>query len=298
MIDVERLLILREVARGGSKAAAARTLGLSEPTVAHHLASLERQSGLALTARAGRVTKLTSAGEALVRHADAIAASLDEAERCLVRHTDLSVGQLRIAAFTSYCAMALPAPLASFHRTYPGVEIGLVETETDEALDLLRAGKADLVVGFADGPTPPPDDLPVRLLARDEYLAVLPEHHAQAHRNPVPMAALADDTWISGCVLCQAHLRAHADDAGFTPTIAFITEHYVTVQRLVAEGLGVALLPRMALDASPDVAGIVTAPTSPATFRDIFVSTAVDPAPAAAAFAELLARPSMREGSA
>ncbi|NTV40062.1 MAG: LysR family transcriptional regulator, partial [Demequinaceae bacterium] len=62
MIDVERLLILRAVARGGSKAAAARALGLSEPTVAHHLAALERGAGMALTARVGRVTKLTPAG--------------------------------------------------------------------------------------------------------------------------------------------------------------------------------------------------------------------------------------------
>lgn len=298
MVDVERLLILREVSRGGSKAAAARSLGLSEPTVAHHLASLERQAGMALTARAGRVTKLTPAGEALVRHADVIAASLDEAERCLVRHTDLSVGRLRIAAFTSFCATALPAPLASFHRTYPGVEIGLVETETDEALDLLRAGEADLVVGFCDGPTPAPDDLPVQWLEHDEYLAILPEQHAQARRHPVPMSSLADDTWISGCARCRTHLGSHAADAGFAPLIAFMTEDYVTVQRLVAEGLGVALLPRMALDASPDIAGIITAPTSPPTFRDIFVSTASEPAPAAAAFAELLVRPSIREGAA
>jgi len=298
MIDVERLLILREVARGGSKAAAARSLGLSEPTVAHHLSSLERRAGMALTARAGRVTKLTPAGEALVRHADVIAASLDEAERCLVRHTDLSVGRLRIAAFTSFCATALPAPLASFHRTYPGVEIGLVETETDEALNLLRAGEADLVVGFCDGPTPAPDDLPVTWLGRDEYLVALPDSHPQARRHPVPMASLAGDTWISGCARCRTHLGSHAGDAGFTPAIAFMTEDYVTVQRLVAEGLGVALLPRMALDASPIIAGIVTAPTFPATFRDIFVSTASDPAPAAAAFADLLARPSMREGAA
>jgi len=297
MIDVERLLILREVARGGSKAAAARSLGLTEPTVAHHLASLERRAGMALTARVGRVTKLTPAGEALVRHADVIAASLEEAERCLVRHTDLSVGRLRIAVFTSFCATALPAPLASFHRTYPGVEIGLVETETDEALDLLRAGEADLVIGFSDGPTPAPDDLPVHWLERDEYVAVLPEHHPYAHRRPVPMAMLAEDTWISGCARCRTHLGAHAGEAGFTPSIDFVTEDYVTVQRLVAEGLGVALLPSMTLDASPDIAGIVTTPTTPPTFRDIFVSTASEPAPAAAAFAELLIRPSMREGA-
>jgi molybdate transport repressor ModE-like protein len=121
VIDVDRLMILREVARSGSKAAAARSLRLSEPTVAHHLAALERGAGVALTARAGRVTRLTPAGEALVEHADVIAASLESAERTLHHHADLQVGRLRIASFQSFCAAQLAAPLAQFARDYPGI---------------------------------------------------------------------------------------------------------------------------------------------------------------------------------
>ncbi len=291
MIDVDRLLILREVARRGSKAAAARALNLSEPTVAHHLKALERGAGVPLTVRAGRITKVTAAGEALVRHADEIAASLDSAERTLYEHAELETGQLRIAAFTSFCATALPRPLALFSRTYPGVDIGLVETETDDALDRLHRGQADLVVGFSDTATPPPADVPTQLLVSDEYFAVLPDSHPRATRDAISLRALADDTWISGCIRCQTHLTAHAEDADFTPEIAFVTEDYVTVQRLVAEKLGVALLPRMALDASPDIAGIVISPTEPRTYREVFVALALDPSPAALAFAALLRPP-------
>jgi len=288
VIDVERLLILREVARHGSKAAAARATGLSEPTVAHHLKALERRAGVPLTRRVGRVTLLTSAGEALLEHADAIAASLESAERTLHRHADLNVGRLRIAAFQSYCASVLPGPLAQFARTYPGIEVGLVETETDDALALMRAGEADLVIGFADDATPPPTDLPVRPLGRDEYLVVLPAAHEQARRKRVDIATLTDERWISGCSRCRAHLSEHAADAGFSPDVAFVTEDYVTVQKLVAERLGVALLPSMAVGASPAVPGIVTVRTKPASYRDIFVSMPRDAAPAAQAFANLL----------
>ena len=239
--------------------------------------------------RAGRVTKLTPGWRgARSQHADAIAISLDDAERCLHRHSALSVGRLRIAAFTSYSAMALPAPLALFARTYPGVEIGLIEMETDEALELLRDGDADLVIGFADTATPAPVDLPLTWLARDEYFAVLPEAHAEARHRHVSISALADERWISGCQRCQNHLHAQAAEAGFTPEIAFVTEDYVTTQHLVAEYLGVALLPRMAIDASPPVPGIVTLPTNPATYREIFVTPGHDPAPAALAFASML----------
>ncbi len=182
MIDVDRLLLLREVARHGSKAAAARATGMAEPTVAHHLNALERKAGMPLTTRVGRVTKLSPAGEALLQHADAIAISLENAERCLHRHADLQVGRLRIAAFTSFTATTLPAPLAQFARTYPGVEIGLVERETDDALELMQAGMADLVIGFADDATPAPDDVDLVWLTRDEYLVVLPEAHPQARR--------------------------------------------------------------------------------------------------------------------
>ncbi|WP_061963340.1 LysR family transcriptional regulator [Demequina aurantiaca] len=288
MIDVERLLILREVARAGSKAAAARAMGLSEPTVAHHLNALERRAGVPLTRRVGRFTKLTSAGEALLEHANVIAASLEGAERTLHRHADLNVGRLRIAAFQSYCAGVLPGPLAQFARTYPGIEVGLVETETDDALALMRAGDADLVIGFADNATPPPTDVPVRPLDRDEYLVVLPDSHEQAKRKRVDIAELAGERWISGCSRCRAHLTAHAADAGFSPDVAFVTEDYVTVQKLIAEGLGVAILPSMALGASPAVPGIVTARTKPASYREVFLSVPLDAAPAAQAFASLL----------
>jgi DNA-binding transcriptional LysR family regulator len=288
VIDVERLLILREVARQGSKAAAARALGQSEPTIAHHLKALERRAGVPLTQRVGRVTQVTAAGEALLEHANVIAASLEGAERTLHRHADLSVGRLRIAAFQSYCANVLPGPLAQFARTYPGIEVGLVETETDDALALMRAGAADLVIGFADKATPPPTDVTVRPLDRDEYLVVLPDTHDQARRKRVDLAELAGERWISGCARCRAHLADHAADAGFSPDVAFVTEDYVTVQKLVAERLGVALLPRMAVEASPAVAGIVTARTSPANYRDVFVGLPRDAAPAARAFAGLL----------
>ncbi|WP_159449604.1 LysR substrate-binding domain-containing protein [Demequina sp. NBRC 110057] len=289
MIDVERLLILREVARHGSKAAAARSLRLAEPTVAHHLKALERRAGVPLTTRIGRVTRLTPAGQALLEHADAIAASLASAERALAQHADLSGGRLRIAAFTSFCAVALPSPLAQFARRYPGVDVGLVETETDDALALLAAGEVDLVIGFADDATPAPTDVQVRMLDSDEYLAVLPTGHAAARSRAVDIGALADDTWISGCPRCRAHLHELATQGGFAPQIAFQTEDYVTVQRLVAEGLGVALLPRMALAASPDVAGIVTVPTLPTSYREVFLALPRDASSAATAFASLLA---------
>ncbi|WP_061961202.1 LysR family transcriptional regulator [Demequina flava] len=289
MIDVERLLILREVARHGSKAAAARALQIAEPTVAHHLKSLEHTAGVPLTIRVGRVTRLTSAGEALLEHADAIAASLASAERSLAQHADLSGGRLRIASFTSFCAVALPAPLAQFARRYPGIEVGLVETETDDALQMLHDGVVDLVVGFADDATPAPDDLPIRWLEHDEYLAVLPAHHAQSRRATVDIATLASDTWISGCQRCRAHLHALAASGGFEPQIAFQTEDYVTVQRLVAEGLGVAILPRMALAASPEVTGIVTVPTAPVSHREVFLALPREPSAAAKTFAGLIA---------
>ena len=209
VIDVDRLMILREVARSGSKAAAARSLRLSEPTVAHHLAALERGAGVALTARAGRVTRLTPAGEALVEHADVIAASLESAERTLHHHADLQVGRLRIASFQSFCAAQLAAPLAQFARDYPGIEVGLIEAETDDSLALLNAGEADLVIGFADDATPVPLDQPVSALARDEYLLVLPENHPLARGKAVSFADLAGERWISGCARCRK-LRAKA----------------------------------------------------------------------------------------
>jgi DNA-binding transcriptional LysR family regulator len=276
--DAHRLLVLREVARAGSIAAAARTLGYSEATLAHHLRILQDQAGLPLTRRVGRTTHLTTAGQALARRGDAIAEQLTGADNDIADHSDLTAGTLRITAFPSYCARALPEGLARFSTSYPGVVLELAEAEPGEALEQLARNLVDLAVIFAD-PANPPDltGFASHPLGDDAIKAVLPRHHPGASHRRIDIGRLADDAWIAGCPRCQDHLHRLTTEAGFTPRISFATDDYLAVQRFVANGLGVALLPQIALDNSPQPGRVAIVDLDPPEHRNLLAVTSHRP---------------------
>src|SRR6266571_6412378 len=239
MLDVRRLVTLREVARCGSLAAAARALGYTQPAITHQIRQLEREAGTALVRRGGRGASLTEAGQVLVAHADAILARMAAAEEDVAAIAGLRAGRVRLASFPSGSACLVPQALARLRTAHPAVDVTLVEAEPPASVALLRQGECDLTLTF-EYPGVATDDsadvVKVPLLA-DRLLAVLPD----AHR----LAELADETWIAGCERCRGHLVHACAVAGFTPRIAFATDDYVAVQQLVAAGLGIALLPEL-----------------------------------------------------
>jgi molybdate transport repressor ModE-like protein len=252
MLDVRRLQTLQAVAREGSLTAAARSLGYTQPAVSHHIARLEEEVGTAVLTRLGRGVRLTDAGRALVEHADAVLARLAAAEEDVAAIAGLRAGRVRLAAFPSASATLMAGALSGLHARHPGVEVVFAEAEPQDALPRLRAGDLDLVVGFSYRAVGSGDgrDLEALPLLRDPSLAVLPpDHPLAAADGPLELAALGGDTWIAGCERCRVHLLHLARDAGFEPPIAYATDDYVTVQSLVAGGLGVTLLPSLALAA-------------------------------------------------
>ena len=250
MLDVRRLQMLRAVAREGSLSGAARALGYTQPAVSHHIARLEDELGTALLTRLGRGVQLTDAGLALVDHADAVLARLGAAEEEVAAIAGLRAGRVRIAAFPSGCATLMAGALSRLRNAHPGVEVSFVEAEPPDALPLLRRGDADIVIGFtyaAVGDRDPRDFTTIPLLRDPSHAVLPPDHPGAASGDPVELATLADETWIAGCERCRAHLMHATADAGFAPRIDFATDDHLTVQSLIAAGLGVSLLPALAL---------------------------------------------------
>lgn len=268
MLDLRRLRVLREVARHGSLSAAARSLDYSQPAVSHHIARLEEEIGTALVTRLGRGVRLTDAGQALVEHADAIFVRLDAAEEDVAAIAGLRRGHVRLAAFPSASATLVPRALELLRQQHPGVRFSLTETEPPEAVGLLRSAECDVALVF-EYPGVAVDEGAdfVKLPLLDEPLRLaLPEGHPCARAPSVSLRRLEDETWIAGCPRCRRHLLHAAEQAGFEPAIAAATDDYVSVQSLVAAGLGVALLPALALAAFRHP-GIVIRRPSPALSR-------------------------------
>jgi molybdate transport repressor ModE-like protein len=251
MLDVRRLRVLREVARCGSFSAAAETLAFTQSAVSQQVAALEREAGATLLERSPRGVRLTEAGRALVAHADAILARIEDAEDELAAIAGLRGGRLRLASFQSAGATLVPRAVAAFHERHPDVELGMVEAEPAEAAERLRAGEIDLALVYDSegirGMLDP--ELSLTHLLDDAYEVVLPNDHPLAARRRLTLADLAEEPWIvsSRHAGCRPIYERACSEAGFEPRFAFETDETMAAQALVAAGVGVTLLPRLAL---------------------------------------------------
>ncbi len=267
MLDVTRLRVLVAVARHGSVTAAAHALNYAQPSVSHHLARLEAETGTKLVQRAGRGIRLTDAGRLLAERGAEVIGRLDAAENELAVYSGLRTGRLRLAAFPSALGTIVPAAAAMLHVQHPTVDLRLTEAEPPEALRMLRAGYVDVALIFrhepeGDGDLPQAGENPD---VREQVLLTEPVElivaaapprgepmlaPAVTEVRPADLARFAGQRWIAGCDRCREHLLRQCAVAGFTPKIAFTTDDFVAVQALVAAGLGVALLPSLALRAA------------------------------------------------
>src|SRR5919202_3124520 len=143
MLDVRRMRVLREVARRGSFSAAADALSFTQSAVSQQIAALEREAGTTLAERSARGVRLTEAGEAVVRHTEAILARLAEAEAELEAIAGLRGGRLRMAAFESAASTLMPLAIAAFRERHPAVELSITLVEPAASLAQLPAGQRD-----------------------------------------------------------------------------------------------------------------------------------------------------------
>ncbi|MDQ0575779.1 LysR family transcriptional regulator [Agromyces albus] len=279
-LDLQTVRVVRQIAEHGSLTAAAASLGYSQPAVSQQLQRFEERTGIALVERVGRGIRLTESGRVLARHALAVTTALEAAAGELAEIRGLRSGRVRLVAFPSASATLVPRLIASLASEYPGVAVTYVEAEPPEAVDAVRADRADLAITFSyPGDRDDPHrasarGLDVRAYAEEPMQLVLPEGHPAAESDVVELDRLAGEPWIAGCPRCRGHLLELAGAAGFTPRIAFETDNFVAVEGMVAQGLGVALLPALALEASPRHPGIVTRPTARADVRSLHLVTA------------------------
>jgi DNA-binding transcriptional LysR family regulator len=252
MLDVARLRVFREVAARGSFTAAANALHYSQPAVSHHVARLEEELGVQLLVRQPRGLSVTPAGEQVLRHADAVLDRLDAAERELGDLAAAATATVRLAAFPSAATTLVPETVAALARRYPEITLDVVQADPDESLPALRDGVHDIALTY-DYPLmdcEPEPELEYELLFEDHLLLALPAGHPLADEPSADLAALADEAWVTpNPCLCRDALEATCELRGFKPNVVSQTNDYLAMQGLVALGVGVALIPRLALSA-------------------------------------------------
>jgi DNA-binding transcriptional LysR family regulator len=265
MLDVRRMRVLREVALRGSIAAAAEALSYTPSAVSQQLARLERESGVALLERGPRSVRLTAAGRALVAHTEGILTRLASAEADIRSIAARQAGTLRVASFPTAAATLVPPALLGFGGAYPGVAVTLVEADPVAGVELLVAGEADLALlwEYDFVPLHVPAGIELVPLLDDPVLVVLPEGHPAAAREEVALGSLAGEAWIASTPRSSCHpfTRSACRAAGFEPRVAAETNDHHVMERLIATGVGVALVSELSL--SPAAEGVVARRIAP-----------------------------------
>lgn len=256
-LELRHLDSLRAIARTGSFRAAADELDYTQSAISQHLAALESIVGVRLVdrGRGRRRVVLTEAGEILVRHADAIAARLSAARADLLAYTEGAVGTLRVGTYQSVSARILPTLIGRFADRWPGVEIELRESSSDQRL-LLLVESGDLDLAFSVLPLPEGPFAFAEVL-RDPWILAVAAGSPLATRGwPPVLDDLVDQPLIGFHPSRTGHLVEESLAAhGLTPRIVFRSDDNATVQGLVASGFGLALLPALAVDPNhPDIA--------------------------------------------
>lgn len=269
--EVKHFELIRALAEHGSLSGVARALGYSQPAISQQVRLLENHLGTSVVVRGRRGVELTEAGKVLLRHSGSILDTVSLAEAEVAAVAGLRTGKVRIAAFPSATPI-VAAAMAEMTRKYPGVTFTLTEAEPPRAFELVESGRCDIAVVFSYSTQETRIAAKfhrVPLLASQVRLA-LPAGHPKAQAERVNLKDLWDQRWIAGCPDCRGHLVQACSDAGFSPDIAFETDDYVALQNLAALGLGVALIPDLAL-AAVKVEGLQVKRLTPATTQHVSV---------------------------
>ena len=259
----QQLRVLVAVRDHGSLTRAAGALGYGVPTIAHHLASLERHLKAQLVERDRRGARLTPLGAVLVVEAEEILARLDQAERLVTTQRDLGLATIRVGTFASIGSQLLPRAIGQL-RSRMQVQVEVVEAEPTDVVEMLQAGDlhAGLIYDSAEEPAFATADLTLTVLAEEHYRVLVSSDSPYAEQPEIDLTDLAEADWICSRDENEASdrvLRRACHLAGFEPTILMRTDDLNMIHGLVAEGLGCTITTQAAVDTRFPV---VTRPTA------------------------------------
>ncbi|MFH8570120.1 LysR family transcriptional regulator [Streptomyces sp. NPDC017993] len=263
MIEARRLHILRAVADHGTVTAAAAALYLTPSAVSQQLAALEQETGHRVVERSARGVRLTSAGEILLTHANAVLAQLERAESELAAYGSGEAGTVTVAAFATGIGLVVAPAITELAASSPGIRVRVRDAEGDASLRMVLDRQVEVAVAVEYRGAPGEDDprLTRVPLYAEPFDAVLPVGHRLADGDRVAVADLAKDPWIgpySGNP-CHDVVVLACEYAGFQPRLEHSSDDFRAVVSLASAAAGVALVPRSALSGM-DLTGVVVRP--------------------------------------
>jgi DNA-binding transcriptional LysR family regulator len=235
---------------------AAQRIPIAQPAISQQIRRLESELGERLFVRDRRGIRLTAAGDALLPHARAMLADAAHAREAMAALSGLLTGRLAFGFVLPLPDQRLPGLLGAFHRQYPGIELRLLENETDALLAALATGQLDAaLIGLGRYDRPPPE-VESLLVAREPVVVAVHPQHALAEHGSIPLHALRAEPMIAftSASKQRSTLEAACRAAGFAPRVVAETSDLGVVIELIQQQIGVAVLPKSALGGTATVA--------------------------------------------
>ncbi|TDU88313.1 DNA-binding transcriptional LysR family regulator [Kribbella voronezhensis] len=287
MIDLGRLRALHAVAVYGSVGSAADALGYTPSAISQQLAKLERETRTALLEKRGRGIVLTDAAQQLAATAGQVLQLVEEAELTLEEQRGQAIGTLVLAAFPTAARGLLPAVLPTLIDEHPALDVRVSETDPYEAVAAVGRGEIHVAIvhDWHNTPLTLPEDLSRVKLGTDPADILVPASHRLAGKESVRADDLVGERWICQPVgsICHDWLIRTMRKAGVEPEVVYSVAEYQTQLAMLAQGIGIGLLPRLGRGPLPP--GVVAVPLQPAPSRRLYAvwRTATTRRPAIAA---------------
>jgi LysR family hydrogen peroxide-inducible transcriptional activator len=245
-MELHQLRYFCAVARTGNFTRAAENQHIAQPSLSQQIHKLEDELGARLFDRLPRFARLTESGKAFLPRAEAILRRVDEARTEIQEQSRAAVGTVYVGSIPTIAPYFLPLVLARFAGRYPGVSVRVIEDITSVLLDHLHRGRVDLVLLALPVRG---EELQFEELFRESLFACLPESHRLASRKTIGLAEIRDEPFL---LLKEGHcFRENALAAcrrsRIDPNVIFESGHFSTILAMVATGMGVSVVPAMAV---------------------------------------------------
>ena len=272
-MELRQIQYFIEVARLEHVTEASHVLNVAQSAVSRQILKLEAELGVNLFLHEGRKVKLTPIGRTFLKHMEQLMRVLDKAYQEIDEYLDPEKGAVRIGFPSSLAAYLIPAVISSFRDSYPLVKFQLQHGSYRELIDWVIGGDMDLAIM---GPVPEDEDqIKSEILFTEKIVALLPSKHPLAHKETIKLKDLSTDQFVlfpQGYVLRDIIVNA-CEENGFKPKIAFEGDDLDAIKGLVAAGLGLTLLPEIALSSNIPDSTVKLPVTEPEVIRNVGVIT-------------------------
>ncbi|TBR41208.1 LysR family transcriptional regulator [Marinomonas agarivorans] len=271
-MNKRQLQVFLAVAETGSFADAATLIHLSQPAVSLSIKGLEEDLGGALFVRSTRSLHLTQEGQALLPTARSLLAAWADAEHELKQRFKLNIGKLAIAVMPSLAASLLPSGLRIYRQRYPNIKVEVHDVLTDTVVEMVRSGHIEIGLSFLPKDT---KELTVHTLFNDRFIAVVPKEHPLSQKQELTWQVLLryDVISLQRPSSVRSMIEGALADADMEFNVAFDAHQLATVGRMVAEGLGVAVVPSLCHRQMLEQGAVCLPIKAPMICRDVAIIT-------------------------